>query len=423
MSKESNYKYECGEILKTTKSEWLVLGREKYDSHVDGIRKRYLCKCKKCDSSQWKTESELYSGVSGREGMGNCGVCFNRVVVTGKNDIATTHPHIVRYFKNPEDALHINAGSREKRIFVCPICEEEIETCVEYVAKRGRVSCKKCSDHVSYPNKLAYSILKQLNAEQLEAEYNDPSWNTLYRYDFSFYKNNIHYLLEMDGGFHYEAHFQRSIEFITNRDKEKDEIAQKNNCKLIRIDCRKSSIPYIREKLFESELSKIFDLNLIDWAKVEKDCGKNILFEIANYYSENPNANLAEIADRYNLCLMTVRTYLKRANNMGIIQYRTLIEEMDYNLVKVLDYKRAHMDYTNTKIGEDLGINCATVRNYLIRAKKQGLIDCIDASEYIKIKTKEYIKDHLDLTDYRISLLLGKSKEYIRKCRMELSTC
>lgn len=424
MGEIKEYFYTPGDVISCTRTTWTVLGRKivlggnKKQSYS---HKEYLCQCHKCKSSLWKTENELKQGSRGKQGQGNCGVCYNCVVVTGKNDVATTHPDLVRLFKDPEDALHINAMSREKRFFKCPNCGYEFETCVEYVTSRKRLCCPKCSDGISYPNKFARSVLTQVGAENLEVEYH-PKWSNNYRYDFSFYKDHHHYLVEMDGGFHFMERFGRKQKQIKNRDDIKTELAQKNGCTLIRIECSKSDSEYIKQKFFESEISNLFDLNKVDWRQVELDCCKSAVVDVNKYYLEHPTMSAKEIANSLALSPMTVRTYLKRGAKMGINKYETLLDTMNKNYSKVVDFKKSHLEWSNKQIADATGVEQATVRNYLIKAKEQGYIEEIDAQKIRKDRIREYVKNNLDKSNAALARDMNCCVGYIRERRKELLT-
>ena len=423
MGKIKPYRFESGDILTTSKTTWTVLGRKITSEENKDFtgRKAYLCKCHKCNSSLWKMESELFMGVKGKPGMGNCGVCGNRIIVTGKNDVATTHPECVRFFRDPEEALHINAGSREKFWFKCCDCGYEFQTAVEYVTKDKQLKCPKCRDNISYPNKFAMSVLSQLKAKDLVPEYS-PSWAGNYRYDFSFYCEGIHYLLEMDGGFHYEKRKFEKYNQTRKSDKEKNILAQKNNCTLIRIECCKSELEYIKKNFVNSELNKIFNLSLVDWQQVETDCKTNLLVEIAKYYNDNPDISLDIIANKFHVCKHTARNYLKRSQKIGLTNYKTLLDEMDENFSKVIDIRKKHPDYTYHDISSYVNVSHGTVRNYLIKAESLGLIDFADAKEYRKHITREYIKTHPNATNVDISNYLGCCTDYVAKRRKELAS-
>lgn len=424
MGKIKPYMFECGDVISTTKSTWTILGRKiisEEENRYNG-RKTYLCQCHECGASLWKPENELHQGVKGVPGQGNCGVCSNRVVLTGKNDVATTHPHVVKLFKDPEDALHINAASRDKRCFKCPDCGYEYETSVEYVTTKGRLCCPNCSDNISYPNKFAMSVLKQLNVDKLESEYR-PKWSGNYRYDFSFWLNGIHYLLEMDGGFHYQSRFKKKVEKTQKADRKKDRLAKENNCVLIRIECKVSDLEYIKKRVYESKLAELYDLDVVDWIQVEKDCCTSILVSIAKYYNSHDNCSLDDIAKEFSISCQTARNYLKRSQKIGLTDYKTLLDEMNENFEVAVNIRKEHPEYTYLEISRYMDVCSDTVKNYLIKAEKLKMIDFANASDYKRHMTKEFIKEHWDLSNYEIGRKIHSSREYIEKCRNELMLC
>lgn len=48
-----------------------------------------------------------------------CPICSGKIVVKGVNDVATTHPNCVKYFKNPEDAYTHTASSNDILTWIC----------------------------------------------------------------------------------------------------------------------------------------------------------------------------------------------------------------------------------------------------------------------------------------------------------------
>lgn len=411
------YRYEIGQELEMRHTTWTILGR-KINDKSGASRKSYLCQCHKCNSALWKLENELHSGLTGHVGQGECGVCSNRVVMTGKNDVATTHPHLVHLFADPEDALHINALSREKRLFKCPDCGHEFETSVEYVVTRGRLCCPNCSDGISYPNKFARSVLEQLGVNNLESEYKS-DWSQNKRYDFSFYKDEKHYLLEMDGGFHTRQRFD-PILARKDHDALKDKLAKENNCILIRIECEVSDLDYIRKRMENSFLAELYDFSVIDWEKVEKDCATNLLISVNDYYNSHPNLSTEEIGKVFHLCSATILTYLKKGRNAGINIYRTLDDKTNEMIPKVVEYKLAHMSESYSAIGRALGISKYHVQKYLKIAQEKGLIDIVNFQEYNWERLKQFILQDVNKSTEQISRETGHSTDYIRRCKKEL---
>ncbi len=64
----------------------------------------------------------------------SCPVCSNKMVSPGFNDIATTHPHLVKLFCDPEDTKKYVAGSNKKTNFICA---------------KGHITCSQISDKIA----------------------------------------------------------------------------------------------------------------------------------------------------------------------------------------------------------------------------------------------------------------------------------
>ena len=67
----------------------------------------------------------------------SCSVCANRTIVKGFNDIATTRPDLVKYFKNKDDAYKHGHGTTKRLTFVCPDCGYEKELRIETLSTEG----------------------------------------------------------------------------------------------------------------------------------------------------------------------------------------------------------------------------------------------------------------------------------------------
>ena len=106
-------------------------------------------KCEDKSHPDYRTTPDKF--VSGDR----CPVCSNHKVVSGINDIATTHPEYVQYFKNPYDACVYSISSGKHIWFKCPLCgnEKYIDICT---ALHNGYSCSSCGDGVSFNNKFVY---------------------------------------------------------------------------------------------------------------------------------------------------------------------------------------------------------------------------------------------------------------------------
>ena len=88
--------------------------------------------------------------------------------------------------------------------------------------------CKNCNqDTISFPNKFLRELLKQIktSVQLVETEYS-PKWANEYLYDGHIKINDVDYLIEMHGEFHYKETSKYNWEYQQKRDKEKIELAK-----------------------------------------------------------------------------------------------------------------------------------------------------------------------------------------------------
>lgn len=135
----------------------------------------------------------------------------------------------------------------------------------------------------------------------------------------------------MDGKFHKidnNMTGQSAIE-SKNIDLYKDQLAIDNDVIIIRIDCEYPQLRYIQYQLLNSPMSKLFNLNNIDWIKCHEFACKSRVFEASNLWNEDIYS-INEISKMMKLCVSTVRKYLKQASQIGICNYNA-IEEKNKN--------------------------------------------------------------------------------------------
>lgn len=343
--KELVYKYNIGDSYVIGDSEFIIVDRMiDIDKHGKRIKKYYV-KCKKCGDVRWKDEKYLFQSINGTKSLSGkgCKHCNQRNKANSENCIATTDPWMIPLLKDKSDAYRYTSGSGQKVWFVCPFCGEEKYITPKQVCRDHKLCCNKCGDGITYPNKFGYALLKQLKVDNLTPEYSD-DWTLGHRYDFYFTKHGIKYLLEMDGWFHYEDAFnQTTLERNIVNDQIKDRLAEENGYHLIRIDCRLSDFGYIKNNVYLSELSIIFDLSDIDWGQVEKECVSNKIIEVCSYYKEHPSETMRNIGKIFNINPSTVTGYLEIGNDCGIIVFVNKREAYKQKYTAVVGYRNAGM--------------------------------------------------------------------------------
>ena len=255
----------------------------------------------------------------------SCSVCINRVIVKGFNDVATTRPDLIKYFKDKDDAYKYGHGMTKKLTFICPDCGYEKELRIETLSIEG-FGCPCCGDGVSYPNKFIRSFIRQLNVNNVCFEYS-PEWAGRYFYDCYFEYNNKKYIIEVDGQQHFKksSNFEMTLEEVQERDKEKTYLAEKNNCILIRIDAQKSNKDYMLHQIKSGLLFELFDLSMIDWEKCDLDATSNLAKEICIYAEKTMPDKYKDICQKFNIkCDTTIRDYLRQGVKYGWCSNRVI---------------------------------------------------------------------------------------------------
>ena len=255
-----------------------------------------------------------------------CPYCGNRKVLVGFNDLWTTYPHIAKLLKSPERGYLYTAGSAQKDEFECPNCHHTSMKIIHHMTTRG-FTCDCCGDRISYPNKFARALLKQLPVCNIHFEW-EPDWLSPYSYDNYFEYNNKYYVLEMDGSMghgnsdKYE-YVRKSGMFGKELDDYKDFLASQHNVNVIRIDCAyrdtyKRDV-YIKTNILGSSLSKIFDLSSIDWDICNKKAESSIICEVSQLY--NNGMSVGEISEHTNYSRTSIKDWLKQGEKISLNNY------------------------------------------------------------------------------------------------------
>ena len=371
---------ECGKIIKSqklTKSQDNVISRiYEHNPSLEVIgtyktmRGKIRCKCKKCS---YEFEPIVYSLLKYTV---RCPYCANRVVIANLNDIATTHPLIAQFIKNKEDTHKYCATNSVRIDFKCPTCGDEHKYLLNQVVKTG-YHCAFCDNVVSLPNRIIRNLLRFVNAENFEYEYS-PEWALGAKYDATFIKEKQRYVVEMDGSLHFRTSNQFGLTEADlldrqRRDREKDMLAAKNNCIMIRINCTPETIPKIKMRIQESLLSKLFDLSNVPWFDLQY-FEETLLNKICSAYNQE-KISAEKLSQKLSLDRHKVVTYLKRGTELGLCSY-----DPTYKSLQVA------IKCTNVKTQE------VYIYNSIVEAYKELTLKGIDIS-------KDQISSHSKLRD------------------------
>lgn len=238
----------------------------------------------------------------------------------GFNDMWTTRPDVAAMLQDPEDGYRHTCCSNQKTWFICPDCKFPNFKRINNVSALG-VCCQHCSDGVSYPNKFSRALLDQLPISKYDCEY-QPEWAKPYYYDNHFWYNGIEYILEMDGYLHFvEKNFYgKTLEQIQERDRIKDELALRHNINIIRINCLRCEMEYIKKNILDSQLKDIFDLSGIDWELCDKESQGNITKKACELYMSRMYS-VMEISNILHVSKLTIQKYLRSGSEYGWCDY------------------------------------------------------------------------------------------------------
>lgn len=309
-----NYIYNVGDVVNNI----LILEQLYIESKRKSCRgkmKHYKCKCLKDGYEYIALETELKK-------CKGCPVCSGKRVFVGYNDLATTNPEIIKFLLDKNDGYKYTKGSHKFIWAICPYCGYKKFIKVEELVYSEGLSCPRCGDGFSYPNKFAYNVFKQLHEQYIsyDSEYS-PDWAGRMRYDnHIILEGGQELVVEMDGGFHYNEYGK----WAAQNDSIKDSLAEEHGIKVIRINCFYNQIINrfnLIKNNFIDALEQYFDFSYVDWDSANESGISNRLIEIVNYYNEHPLMQIEQIANRFNLSYGTVRNYLITGGELGLCRY------------------------------------------------------------------------------------------------------
>lgn len=325
-----HFKYKNGYHVVNDRSDYFIVNSYTKTDKFCSSRKYYLIHCNKCGAECEMTES----GISSES---ECPCCSNRRVVNGVNDIATTDPWAVKYFKNKDDVFKYHTGSYFSADLVCPNCGKEYPSfnIRNFFGNTYGLNCPCSRSNVSYPERFIFNMFKQLSIDVVcQANRSILGWSNGFRYDF--YIQDYSCIIETHGIQHYEECniTGRSLSEEIENDNQKRELAFKNGINnYIELDCRKSNKKWIKGSVMSSILPTLFNFTEkdIDWNTCDRDSVSFIKQDIAKAYDQDLRLTKNDIADMFGLKYSTVRCYLKEASRLGMCDYKADSIREKYN--------------------------------------------------------------------------------------------
>ena len=213
--------------------------------------------------------------------------------------------------------------------------------------------CKKCSDGISYPEKMFTSLLSELNIDyiyQLSNKYDGFEWCKKYRYDF--YLPDTNTIVEVNGGFHYDYEYKytnaKSLQEVKNNDINKMNVAIKNGItNYVQIDARESDFHFIKENIINSDLSNLYNLKNVNWINVGSNIVNNMLLNVCNFYNKNQDVTIQYISTKFKIHYDTVSKYLKRGSELGLCLFNSKAHQV--KMVRKNHFKRPVVCITTNK--------------------------------------------------------------------------
>jgi len=322
------------------------------------------------------------------------------------NTLRYSHSHLVKYLKNEEDADNLSHGSKVSVPMICPDCGFEREMTIGQLTNQ-KFSCPKCSDGVSYSEKFLSAMLEQLDLifiPQLSKTNFD--WCNSIRYDN--YIENINTIVEMHGIQHYEEiKGWLSLEETQSNDKYKKQLAISNSISnYIIIDCRKSTLNWIKDNIMKSELPSLLNFKEldIDWLKCH-EAGLSNLVKISCNIWNNGIRNTTDISNIMKMHSSTIVRYLKIGTELGWCDYdpKEVMSHREYSYKKVICLTTNKIFESIAKASNEYKVNGSAIASCCCKTLKTAgkLSDGITKltwmhyDEYIT-KTKEEIENIID---------------------------
>lgn len=241
------------------------------------------------------------------------------------NRLRHLRPDLVKLLDDSEDDFQYTPKSHKVAKWRCPCCNTKFDRTVSTVTTRG-FNCPVCGVGISFPNRMMYEILKQLNIKFCR-EY-EFSWAKKKYYDF--YIDDINAIIEMHGQQHYlnskNSCWGKPHSEIERNDLLKKELAIKNGIdNYIVIDASVSDYDYIFENIKNSDLSKFYCMSNIDKSLILNTMYSNdFVKEIIKLWESGET--IKDIAKNIGMFHTTVKNIIKNAANGGLTFYDPNLE-------------------------------------------------------------------------------------------------
>lgn len=258
----------------------------------------------------------------------HCPYCLRRKVFVGETDMWTTDPDLAKMLLNHEDGYKYFSTGSQCVDWVCPNCGNIINKQINQVRTSG-LSCDICGDGMSFSEKFIYCMLLQLGCVFVHDRTTE--WSGCKKYDF--YIPDMSLIIEANGIQHYDDAFSfhdnqrsRTLEEERENDKYKLRLAVDNGIKhYIQLDCRISSLDFIKNSILNSELSTLFDLSCVDWNECMYFTFKSTTILCGELWNSGMKST-KKISEKTGIHISSVISKLKHCAQIGMCDYTPYCE-------------------------------------------------------------------------------------------------
>jgi len=336
------------------------------------------------------------------------------------NTLRATHPHLVKFLNNDEDADKYSRGSKTSVPMHCPDCGYEKDFLICTLVNQ-KFTCPRCSDRVSYNEKFIISLFEQLSLNfKPQLSKTTFEWCSSYRYDNYIY--DIDCVVEAMGIQHYEEiKGWNSLKEVQENDKIKENLAKDNHIKnYIILYCRKSEdLKWIKNSIMSRNitrpnqpcLAELLDFKEedIDWLKAHKDGLKNLVKICCNMWSSGIRNTVKIAGILKSTTSGTVGKYLKQGAELGWCDYdpKEVMANQEYNYKKVICLTTNKVFESLVSAGKEYDIEASS-----ISACCRENCTNITAGKHIETKDKlvwMFYEDYILKTEEEIKNILNNA--------------
>lgn len=226
---------------------------------------------------------------------------------------------------NNQQIDNLSYKSDIKLYYKCKECKNSINKllkCGDIFKHDNFAKCNLCGNTSSFAERLFYSVMSSINIKPLKTRF---EWSEKREYDAYF--EDLSTIVELHGEQHYISKNwgKNNLSKQVENDEYKKRLAIKNGIKhYIEIDCRDSSLEWVKKNILESKLSQLIDFSDVDWELCYKNSNKSIALKICSEWNklDKQSRTPQDLVGMFGIKdSETVRKHLKIGNKIGMCEY------------------------------------------------------------------------------------------------------